>query len=247
MSTISLTSGARQKKKPDDSLPSHRVLHSMEFFSRISRHAGGSEKIMGLSDFCHEHNFCGAWWEYLRRQWGSPWMLRWGRLFLLFIAMFTAGTIVHFTHVSFDGPILLTVILSWALGLIASIRTTRVYSARALGLLGSVLGDIVIYCGFLLGIYELSRVSLPGAEFTLPAQDLVLDYGRGAFAVAAPLFAFGLIMAWYKDRKARIAYCGTDETCHQWWRDRRKDRANTETIYPPDVAGDHRAEPMDEF
>ena len=174
-------------------------------------------------------------------------MLRWGRLLLLFSAIITAGTLVHMSDLSFDGPILVSVVASCVLGVIASIRTTRVYSARALGLIGTILGDVVIYSGFLVGIYELSAIEIPRVSVPLPAQDIIIDYGRGAFMVSAPLFAFGLLMAWWRDRRSRISYCGDDENCHRWWRERRKSRPTQDANYPANIVGMGSDDKTDDF
>jgi hypothetical protein len=170
-----------------------------------------------LRGYCEEHTFCQSWREAISYVWFQPFMMKWGRLGILFTAMISAGIFFHVTGLQPDTEILLLVIMSWTIGLAASIATTHVYGVRGLGIFGTIVGDITLYSGVLVALSEVGFIE----------QATVTNFARGAFVVSAPLFAYGVVKDWRKDRKARDEFCGEDKECKRRWgrRERRDARS----------------------
>jgi hypothetical protein len=137
---------------------------------------------------------CALWLvrtrDRLVRLWYAPWMVRWGRLGALVIAGTGTGVIYHLTAVDFDGPMLVLVVLSWVLSVAASVYTTKAYSGRSLGMIGTIMGDIFVWTTFALVAYHVAHLS-----------QRMLDYGRGYFTVGAPVLAVGVVRSMLDERK----------------------------------------------
>jgi hypothetical protein len=122
--------------------------------------------------------------------WNAPRVVRWGRLAVVVSAGVIMGILYNKTGLNFDHEILAMVVLSWAFSIVASVGTTKAYSTRSLGMLNTIIGDILIWTTFLLFSYHLMHIS-----------QRMLNWGRGFFTVGAPLLAYGVLRSWWIERK----------------------------------------------
>lgn len=125
--------------------------------------------------------------DTLRQFIAKPSVIKWGTLGLFCLAIFLTWAYIHWIHaVSFreDKWLSSLVAVSWTVGLGASIRTTKRFTVRHLGMLGSIFGDILIYGSIALGLW---------GWYT--ADQWVQELLRAAFMVSAPLFALSLVVS----------------------------------------------------
>jgi hypothetical protein len=123
--------------------------------------------------------------------WNTPFMDKWGRIILLFIACTPFYWFFHGTpsiQTQTDEFILISIICALALGAALSIATTEKYYARSLGLYGIIVGSLLYYSFVLLRYQHHNYMWM-------------IDATRAIFLVSAWLFAIACLVTWRQQRR----------------------------------------------
>src|SRR5678810_859996 len=129
--------------------------------------------------------------DRLRRIWYHPWTMRWGRLILLTLAILPIFIFFLCTDARNDGLILIGISTALYIGILASMMTTEVYTARSLGLFAVILGS-AIYFTFLYLVYAKGEM-----------HEWMPNLTRAMFVIGAPMFAIATVVALVQRTQAR--------------------------------------------